>query len=660
MCGLAGFLKIGTLSPDDVRRDLPEMAASLAHRGPDDEGCWHDSAAGIGLCHRRLSIIDLSPSGHQPMHSHSGRYVIAYNGEIYNFPELRRELGSRGHAFKGGSDTEVLLCAIEQWGLAATAEKILGMFAFALWDRERRELSLVRDRFGEKPLYYGLCGGCLLFGSELKALRQHSSWRGEIDRDALALLMRHDFIPAPHSIFKDIRKLPAGSLVVARVEGGRIQCAQRRYWKPETFFEDAESSSLQATPDELLESVSKAISRSVKRQMLADVPVGAFLSGGTDSSLVVATMQQATSVRVKTFSIGFSEPEFDEAPYARAVAEHLGTDHTELIVTPRECLQVVPALPEIYDEPFADPSQIPTCLVSRLARGSVTVALSGDGGDELFGGYRRYSIAASQWRAVTRLPAAIRTSGGAIVDRLTHGPLGSALQPASMLLGRRAQRAANRLHQYSLQWRAPTVRDFYRLGLHRWQASMQPVLGASPSVSLDDAEACPNVSDGLKQMMHLDTCRYLPDDILVKVDRAAMAVSLETRVPLLDLEVAEAAWRVPSSILMSDGRGKWVLRELLRRYIPNELVDRPKKGFAVPISKWLRGDLRGWAGELLDTHRLRNEGLLDASMIQRCWRQHLEARVDWGQHLWNVLMFQSWLERWHGENVSRRICARAS
>jgi asparagine synthase (glutamine-hydrolysing) len=628
MCGLAGFLRTTSLSADEIHRHLPRMAAALEHRGPDDEGCWHDAPAGIALCHRRLSIIDLSPLGHQPMTSGSGRYTIVYNGEIYNYLELRTELLAHGAKFRSASDTEVLLAAVEQWGVNGAVERCMGMFAFALWDHRERLLHLARDRFGEKPLYYGVCGDTLLFGSELKALRQHSAWSDEIDRDALMLLMRHDFIPAPHSIFANIRKVMPGCVLTVRVAGATFSMEEHRYWHPERLFEEAAREQSPLTAEQSVELVEGAISRAIARQMLADVPVGAFLSGGTDSSLVVACMQQATSQRVKTFSIGFTETEFNEAPFARAVAQYLGTDHTEYTLTPRDCRDVIPSLPQIYDEPFADPSQIPTYLVCKLARSRVTVALSGDGGDELFGGYGRYQTALSQWQNVQRLPAVVRASGAALVQRL---PLGG---------------IADRLQNHSWRWRASTSRDFYRTGLYRWHARTQPVLGANGDVRSRDDAVRPRYADDLKQMMHFDTCEYLPDDILVKVDRAAMAVSLETRVPLLDVEVARAAWRIPTAVLLKDGRGKWVLRELLRRRIPPELVDRPKKGFAVPIAQWLRAELRPWAAELLDAYRLRQEGYLDASLIQRRWRQHLNGRTSWAPDLWNALTFQAWLEHW--------------
>jgi asparagine synthase (glutamine-hydrolysing) len=659
MCGLAGFLSTRALSADEVGGDLPRMSTSLQHRGPDDEGFWHDAQAGIALSHRRLSIIDLSALGHQPMRSAGQRYVIVYNGEIYNYRELRAELVARGYGFRGGSDTEVLLAAIESWGVEGALERAMGMFAFALWDSKDRVLHLARDRFGEKPLYYGVCGDTLLFGSELKALRQHRAWPDEIDRDSLALLMQHDFIPAPYSIFKNIRKVQPGRIVTAKVSGGRFTLDERRYWRPEVLFEQGALESPQLTAEQSLELIDQALSNAIERQMLADVPVGAFLSGGTDSSLIVSYMRRATSQRVKTFSIGFTEAEYNEAPFARAVAEHLGTEHTEYTVTPRDCLNMIPKLPQIYDEPFADQAQIPTYLLCQLARGSVTVALSGDGGDELFGGYRRYAIAMSKWQTMKRLPAAVRAGGSALVERLPLGALQLAARPAALLWPRAGQEGiAERLHHHSSRWKAATLRDFYRTGLRRWHSPRQPVLGARDLPDRNDALR-PRYVDDLKQMMHFDTCEYLPEDVLVKVDRAAMAVSLETRVPMLDVEVARAAWRIPSSVLLKDGRGKWVLRELLQRHIPQSLVDRPKKGFAVPIAQWLRGELRPWAHELIDTYRLRQEGYLDAPMIQRRWRQHLSGQTNWTSQLWNALTFQAWLEDWRRSRSASELRAQA-
>lgn len=654
MCGIAGILNARGLSGAEIQNDLPAMAAALLHRGPDTGGVWADAEAGIGLAHRRLSIIDLSPLGAQPMSSASGRYTVVYNGEMYNFPELRAELRARGSQFRGESDTEVLLAAMDAWGVAAAVERCSGMFAFAVWDRDARTLHLARDRFGEKPLYYGQFGDVLLFGSELKALRVHAQWRDEIDREALALLMQRDFISSPHCIFKDVHKLEPGSILTITPRAQRLQFSHQRYWRPEELFEEGAREASTATFAETLDTLDALLARAVQRQMLADVPLGAFLSGGTDSSLVVALMQEASRRPVKTFTIGFNERAYDEAPYARAVAAHLGTDHTEMIVTQRDLLNVVPKLPAIYDEPFADASQIPTFLVCQLARSAVTVALSGDGGDELFGGYGRYASTLARWRVLQRVPSMVRLGGSALMEHLPAAAIELAARPVAKLWGRGAAFAGG-LQDQALRWRAQSLRDFYRYGVQRWPPSGGVVLGMQGNTHVHDSDRRPRNVDELKQMMHMDTCEYLPDDILVKVDRAAMAVSLETRVPLLDPDVARAAWRIPSQLLMHDGRGKSVLRALLRRRVPPELIDRPKRGFAAPIAEWLRTDLKGWASDLLDPAKLRQDGFLDATVVQRRWRHHVSGRSNWAQHLWNVLAFQAWHEHWRGARTESRL-----
>ena len=634
------------------------MAAALHHRGPDAQGYWVDSDAGVGLCHRRLSIVDLSPLGAQPMRSPSGRFSITFNGELYNHRALRAELAARGVRFRGGSDTEVLLAAIEEWGLVRALERSRGMFAFGLWDAAERVLWLVRDRFGEKPLYYGESGNVFLFGSELKALRAHSRWRGEIDRDALALLLRYVCIPAPHSIFQGIRKLMPGCALAVRARDRGFRLEEVRYFQPA-----AVPASDSPTPDaeELVEEVGAALAEAVRLQMVADVPVGAFLSGGIDSSLVVAEMQRASSQPVRTFSIGFAEEEFDETPYAREVAAHLGTRHTELRVTPGDALAVIPRLPAIYDEPFADASQIPTALVSALARRDVTVSLSGDGGDELFGGYQRYLLIADRWRRLQR-PSGVwmRTLGRAV----THMPMGmlAPLVPPLRVATRGRSRSALRIKERAHSWTASSVGDLYDVMTSCWQRTDRLVIGASMHGVVPHTGA--GGDDPLALMMRADIRRYLPDDILVKVDRAAMAVSLETRVPLLDLEVARAAWRIPTAVHLRDGRGKWVLRRLLERHLPRPLFERPKSGFAMPVARWLRGELRAWAEAQLDPARLRREGFLLAPEVERRWRQHVSGQADWAPHLWTVLMFQAWLEefaqRATAEHAATTVARRAA
>ncbi|HEX3843517.1 MAG TPA: asparagine synthase (glutamine-hydrolyzing) [Steroidobacteraceae bacterium] len=660
MCGIAGFLG-GSFPAERAREELAAMAAALRHRGPDDGGYWVDAAAAVALCHRRLAIIDLSPLGAQPMRSASGRFVITFNGEIYNYRALRSELVGRGVCFRGGSDTEVLLAAIEEWGLARALERSRGMFAFGLWDAAERVLWLARDRFGEKPLYYGEAGNAFLFGSELQALRAHSLWRGEIDRDALALLLRYACIPAPHSIFRGIRKLMPGCALAVRAQDGGFRLEEVRYFDPALL---APSDPAAGDEQELIEQVSAALAEAVRLQMVADVPVGAFLSGGIDSSLVVAEMQRASSQPVRTFSIGFEEQQFDETPYAREVATRLGTRHTELRVTPGDALEMIPRLPGIYDEPFADASQIPTALVSSLARREVTVSLSGDGGDEFFGGYSRYLEIADRWRRL-RSPSGIWMR--ALARTVTRMPAGALapLVPPLRVATRGRSRSAQRIKERAYSWTADSLAELYDVMTSCWQGADHPVIGATvPGRNGNTGRSAPRAgaragADPIAQMMHADIGRYLPDDILVKVDRAAMAVSLETRVPLLDVEVARAAWRIPTAVHLRDGRGKWVLRRLLERHLPRELFERPKSGFAMPVARWLRGELREWAAAQLDPARLRREGYLFGPEIERRWRQHASGQADWSGHLWTVLMFQAWLEDFGCRDAAVRAAARA-
>src|SRR5215469_2067571 len=660
MCGIAGFLggfKDGDFPAERAREELTAMTRALRHRGPDGEGFWVDAGAGVALGHRRLAIIDLSPLGAQPMRSASGRFTITFNGEIYNFRALRAELAGRGARFRGGSDTEVLLAAIEEWGVTGALQRSRGMFAFGLWDAAQRLLWLARDRFGEKPLYYGELGGAFLFASELKALRAHSHWRGEIDAQALALLLHHQWIPAPHSVFRGIHKLMPGCAVAVRARAGGFELEESRYFEPEPIAMRAAPAPREEA--ELVEQVSAALAESVRLQMVADVPVGAFLSGGIDSSLVVAEMQRASRLPVRTFSIGFEDAAFDEAPYAREVAAHLGTLHTELTVTPRDALDVIPRLPRMYDEPFADSSQIPTALVCALARRDVTVALSGDGGDELFGGYLRYLEVPERWRRLQRPGGAWLRAAARAVAALPAGVL-SPLVPPLRLASRGRTRSAQRMKERAYSWTAACFPDLYEAETACWQPGERFVIGASPATGsrLADRQApthAPSDAEPLAHMMYTDTRRYLPDDILVKVDRAAMAVSLETRVPLLDAAVAQAAWQIPAATHMRDGRGKWVLRQLLERHVPRALFERPKRGFAVPIGQWLRAELRDWSEALLDPARLRREGHLFAPEIGRRWRQHTSGQADWSNHLWTVLMFQAWLEDFASSSATQSL-----
>jgi asparagine synthase (glutamine-hydrolysing) len=643
MCGFAGFW-----STERSRQDIEiccAMTDVIAHRGPDDQGAWQDDRHPLTLGHRRLSILDLSPEGHQPMASASGRYQIAYNGEIYNHGELRSELLAHGIVFRGHSDTEVLLAAVERWGLESALERMVGMFAFAIWDREKAELALVRDRFGEKPLYYTQVGDALLFGSELKALQRHPRWRGTIDRNALALYFRHNYMPAPYTIFEGVRKVVPGSIV--RFTGAPTsEPALSTYWSSRAAAERGMANPLDGTDEEILDELDACLRRTIGDQMVADVPVGAFLSGGIDSSLVVALMQAGSSRPVRTFSIGFHERQFDEAQHARAVARHLGTDHVDAYVSPEEARGVIPQLPTLYDEPFADSSQIPTYLVAALARKHVTVSLSGDGGDELFGGYGRYAELMAMWDRLERWPKGLRTLVGRRIEGALRTSGARTLGGLRGVLPSRARRAisADRAFRMSRALAATEPESVYRELLSYWSEPSQLVPGAVEPVSLfSDFEGSARITDVGARMMYLDSVTYLPDDILVKVDRATMGVSLESRAPLLDHRVAELAWRIPQRTKIRGGEQKWVLKQLLYRYVPRELVDRPKMGFGVPVGDWLRGPLKEWAADLLSPERIRRDGLIDPAVVTRIWHEHLAGSGREAQ-LWGILMLQAWLD----------------
>lgn len=563
------------------------MADILWHRGPDDAGCWTDADAGIAMAHRRLSILDLSPAGHQPMVSASGRYVIVYNGEVYNHDEIRQELDSHSrHAWRGHSDTEVLLASVEQWEVREAVKRWEGMFSFALWDRTERQLWLGRDRMGEKPLYYAVMGGAFLFGSELKALQTHPDWRGELDRDALALYFRFNYIPAPWTIYRGVRKLLPGTLL--RLIPAHLDHLPEPepYWQVSEVAHRGMAEPLTGTPDELANQLDQVLQEAISRQMVADVPLGAFLSGGVDSSTIVALMQAQTSQPVRTFTIGFSEADYNEAEHAKAVARHLGTNHTELYVTPNEAMAVIPRLPEMYDEPFADASQIPTCLVASLARSQVTVSLSGDGGDELFGGYNRYFWGRDIWRRIGPLPRPLRRLAARMITGCAPGTWDRLFeQSGNMLPSRMRQRSpGDKLHKLARVLNVASPGELYRALVTHWPEPTLLVPGSrEPSTLADQAVTDAMGRDFTSAMMLSDMLTYLPDDILVKVDRAAMGVSLETRVPLLSHRVVEFAWRVPLSYKVRNGQGKWLLRQVLYRYVPPELIERPKMGFGVPI-----------------------------------------------------------------------------
>lgn len=657
MCGFAGFLGSGHRKGSDTAPAvLGRMADTIVTRGPDDFGVWCDDAE-IGLAHRRLSILDLSPAGHQPMSCPTGRYVIAFNGEIYNHRDLRAELekggagGTTNVPWRGHSDTETLLAGFAAWGIKATVERCIGMFAFAVWDRRTRGLTLGRDRLGEKPLYYGWQGASgnafFLFGSELKALKAHPSFTAEINRDALSLLTRHNYIPAPHSIYHGIFKLPAGTLLTVALD--RREPVIEAYWSLIDVAVSGNRSPLEGSAQEIVDELEGLLKSAVHQQMIADVPLGAFLSGGIDSSTVVALMQAQSERPVKTFTIGFNEEGYDEAVHAKAVARHLGTDHTELYVTPQQALDVIPKLPTLYCEPFADSSQIPTFLVSQLVRQKVTVSLSGDAGDELFAGYNRYLLARKLWGKMSRWPRGARSLAASGIRAMSPAAWNKLLGPMQPLAPRALRQAniGDKLHKGAGVLAARCVDDLYLALVTHWEPEGLVIGGQEPTTCLRGNPLPLPGLDDVQRMMTVDAITYLPDDILVKVDRAAMGVSLEGRVPFLDHRVVEYAWRVPQSMKLRDGVGKWILRQVLYRHVPKELIERPKMGFGVPIDAWLRGPLREWGESLLADGRLAQEGYFNPEPIREKWREHLSGRRNWAGHLWTILMFQSWLERQH-------------
>ncbi|MDA8660017.1 asparagine synthase (glutamine-hydrolyzing) [Luminiphilus sp.] len=646
MCGVAGL--IATERPLDWSEEaITKMIGCLEHRGPDDRGVWGSSRAPVMLGHRRLSIVDLSASGHQPMVSQDGRYALALNGEIYNFKQLRRELEVTGCRFRGQSDTEVVLSAIEQWGFEAALKRFTGMYALAVWDELEGQLFLARDRMGEKPLYYGWANDVFVFASELKALRAIPGWSPDLDLDAVGLQMRYTYIPAPYSVYKGISKLKPGTYVkVTLREFAEIGLAVP-YWNFDdiALSERSHSRSRAEVADELDQLLTEVIGH----QMVADVPLGAFLSGGIDSSLITALMQKQLPTPVKTFSIGFDEAEYNEAHHASAVAEHLGTDHTELYVSAQQARDVIPLLPDIYDEPFSDSSQIPTYLVSKIAREHVTVALSGDGGDEVFGGYNRYLAGKGVWNNIKRVPSPLRRVLSSGIDRTSAQTVNSINAIFRPLLPRRHQykNVGEKLKKLSASWHQSDASSIYASMIELWGEPGDLVYGAKSLEFLGQHRATfDTLGDFTEQMMFADTVTYLPDDILTKVDRASMAVSLETRVPFLDHRVVEFMWRQPLDFKISGNETKCLLRDILYRHVPKHLIERPKMGFGVPIDQWLRGPLREWAEDLLAEDRLNRQGLFNSRAVQKMWREHLSGQMSRQYLLWPVLMFQAWHERW--------------
>ena len=638
MCGIAGY--VGKTSyPYNC---LDEMAKAINHRGPDDRGTWCDEDEGIGLAHARLSILDLSSAGHQPMHSVSKNFVLVFNGEIYNHKVLRSELELIAQRnWLGHSDTETLLAAIDYWGLEKTLKKAKGMFAIALWDKRNKNLSLARDRIGEKPLYYGWVNDQFVFASELKSIKKFPKFKNLIDRNSLALFLRFNSIPAPHSIYQDIYKLEPGQIVQLNAESKKVK--KFNFWSTEEVYNKGNLSQVSGTPKEIVDQLEVVLSKAVSSQMQSDVPLGAFLSGGIDSSTIVALMQSQSDSQVNTFTIGFNAKEYDEAKHARMVANHIGTNHFEMYVSERDALDIIPNLPNIYDEPFADSSQIPTYLVSKFAKQEVTVALSGDAGDELFGGYNRYVFAEKMFSKIMRGPISIRQLISSAIFTMTEEKWNTLL---NNFLSERFSDIGHKLHKVANVLPAKSIRDMHFKLVSQIHNPSDWLLNANEyKTSLNDDTKRFVELNPIEQMMAYDLVTYLPTDILTKVDRAAMAVSLETRVPFLDPDVIKFSASLPMEFKIRNGVTKWALREVLYKHVPKDLIERPKMGFGVPLAEWLRGPLQDWAESLLDEKRLHQDGFFDVKFVRNKWLEHLSGKRNWHHQLWNVLMFQAWLEK---------------
>lgn len=646
MCGLAGFFGPPSRNDSELQAVAQRMNDTIYLRGPDSHGVWSDQAHGIALGHRRLSILDLSPEGHQPMVSHNGRFVIVFNGEVYNFQDLRTELLAAGHSFRGHSDTEIMLAAFCQWGVPESTKRFNGMFAFAVWDRDERLLHLGRDRLGEKPLYYGWQpDGTLLFGSELKTFKAYPGFNNAINRDAIAGLLKLNYIADPHSIYEGVHKLPPAALLTW--DGSSQRPKPQLYWDLKAVAEASVDNPFTGTETEAIDELEALLKDAVGIRMISDVPLGAFLSGGIDSSTIVALMQAQSTKPVRTFTIGFHEKNFNEAVFAKDVAKHLGTDHTELYVTPKDALDVIPKLPALYDEPFSDYSQIPTFLVCQLARRHVTVALSGDAGDELFSGYERYFVGRSLWNKISALPPCGRKAAAGALTAMSARTINKLLAPFNGLLPEKYRHVSvgDKLHKLAEVLQVSEPVTMYQNLVSHWKYPHEVVInGHEPRTALIDDSNWPRVPDFTHRMMHLDMETYLPGDILTKVDRASMGVSLEGRIPLLDPRVIEFAWRIPLSMKVKGGQGKWLLRQVLFKHVPRQLIERPKMGFSVPLGEWLRGELREWAEALLNETRLKREGYFHPAPIRQKWIEHLSGSRNWQYYLWDVLMFQAWLE----------------
>lgn len=650
MCGIAGFIDFRTQTPEALLAETAaRMAHAIRHRGPDDLGVWVDERNGLALGHCRLAIIDLSPTGKQPMISPGGRYVITFNGEIYNFLELRRELEPHllqtSRRLRGSSDTEVMLAAFDAWGIDKSIRKFNGMFAFAVWDTVECTLTLGRDRFGKKPLYYGRIGDTFVFGSQLKALRQHPEFVGEIDPEALDQFLRHNYVPTPYSIFKDIQKLTPGATLTVR-PGNRTIGTAVPFWSISDMIREQKTNPFRGSVRDAVDELDRLLIDAVKLRMIADVPIGVFLSGGIDSSLIVAIMQSQNDETTETFTVGFQEEAYNEAEYAQAVARHLRTTHFRLDVSPSHAMEVIESLPEMFDEPFADSSQIPTFLVSQFARQRVTVCLSGDGGDELFGGYNHHSYGPALWSVMRHIPVDWRSALAGFLTNSGRG--GDAIARIARFILRKnkgldVKRQVERLAELL---RSKDPEDLYWNVMGHWRPS--PCVQASASKegrSWEELNPLENVTF-TEQMLFLDLATYLIDNNLVKMDRASMRVALEIRNPLLDYRIAEFTWRLPVSMKIHKGQGKWLLRQVLEKYLPTELFARPKAGFSVPLDSWLRGPMRSWAEFLIDPKRIREQGFLDSSRIMEAWSAHMSGRINKPYPLWGVLMFQAWMDFW--------------
>lgn len=638
MCGIAGFFDPHRRTPD-AQAVAMAMSDTLMHRGPDAGNVWLNAHAGIALGHRRLSILDLSEAGSQPMVSSNGRFVLTYNGEVYNAPELRRDLLKLGCTLKGHSDTEVIVEGFANWGVFKTLERMIGMFAFGVWDNKERQLILVRDRLGIKPLYWGKFDSVLIFASELSALKRHPAFGNSINRNALVSYLRHNYVPGPLSIFENVQKLEPGMTLTVTQS---LEPQLKPFWSLKSVVESGRSNQLQLSDEDAVNSVADLLGDAVEKRMLSDVPLGAFLSGGIDSSTIAALMQSRSERPVRTFSIGFHESGFNEAHHAAAVARHLGTDHTELYVDHAQARDVIPSLPAIYDEPFADSSQIPTYLVSEMTRKHVTVVLSGDGGDELFGGYNRYFQLPAIRNRIAFLPASLRRGLANLLRLIPPERWSSMLKPMPAL--GRIPMIGDKIHKVANILPEDADGAFRRL-VSEWDRPSELVIDGQEIVHPIWKDAKDSVSEFVERMQYIDLATYFPDDILTKVDRASMAVSLEARVPFSDHRVVEYAWRLPQHLKIRNGTGKWILRQVLYQHVPRQLMDRPKMGFGIPLDQWLRGPLRDWAEDLLSERRMVQDGYLNPMPIRQRWQEHLSGNRNWQYSLWGVLMFNAWLDQ---------------